>query len=124
MKSAFVIVTQLIISNLLFEKIVCNNFGRAGIINWQFPALVVSNKLVVCIFYAEALFCALLRLCVLLRSFADLRLRAFAHFCVRPRLERPGVSELQNTFDSSEVCAKSHSVLEAPSKLDRITSSR
>ena len=42
---------------------------------WEFPNLVVSN-LVVCNFCAEALFCALLR------SFADLRLRAFALFCV------------------------------------------
>ena len=50
-----------------------------------------NNKLVVCNFYAEALFCALLRLLALLRSFApfsallhcfaDLRLRSFALFC-------------------------------------------
>ena len=37
--------------------------------------------------------CSLLRsfapLCTLLRSSADLRLRSFACFCIRPRLERP-----------------------------------
>ena len=67
--------------------------GRCASDNsWEFPNLVVSN-LVVCNFYAEALFCALLR------SFADLRLRSFALicallrtfacFCERLRLERP-----------------------------------
>ena len=57
---------------------------------WEFPNLVVSN-LVVCTFYAEALFCALLRsfasFCTLLRSFADLRLRSFALFPLLPFLD-------------------------------------
>ena len=49
----------------------------------EFPALVVSN-LVVCNFYAEALFCTLWP------PFALLRLRSFALiFYVRLRLERP-----------------------------------
>ena len=63
---------------------------------WEFPNLVVLN-LVVCNFYAEALFCTLLRPLALfcvhlrLRSFALIcaLLRAFACFCVRPRLEWP-----------------------------------
>ena len=46
---------------------------------WEFPHLVVSKHLVVCDFYAEARFCALLRpfvpFCAL---FADLRLCSFA----------------------------------------------
>ena len=50
-----------------------------------FENLVVPN-LVVFDFYAEALFCALLRpvapFCDLFRSFADLRFRSFACFCV------------------------------------------
>ena len=60
---------------------------------WEFPNLVVCN------FYAEALFCALLRpfalFCRLmfgnaLFKFADIfaLLRSFACFCVRPRFER------------------------------------
>ena len=44
--------------------------------SWEFPNLSVST-LVVCIFYAEVLFCALLR--------SLLRLRSFACFCVRLR---------------------------------------
>ena len=50
---------------------------------WHFPNLVVFN-LVVCNFYAEALFCALSR------SFALFceHLRSFACFCERPRSER------------------------------------
>ena len=44
---------------------------------WEFSDMVVSN-LVVCKFYAEALFCTLLR------SFADLRLRSFALICFAP----------------------------------------
>ena len=51
--------------------------------------MVVSN-LAVCNFYAEALFCALLRpfvlFCALLRSFADLRLRSFALICAHVRV--------------------------------------
>ena len=64
---------------------------------YPFGCFRVSN-LVVCKFYAEALFCALLRP-FHLHSFTDLRLRsfalvcallrAFACSCVRPRLERP-----------------------------------
>ena len=87
---------------------------------WEFPNLCVSN-LVVCDFYVEALFCALLR------SFANLRLRsfalfsfflhAFACFCVRPRLERPrlGTAELSGMGDSQrdsrESIRASHSQL-------------
>ena len=41
----------------------------------ELPNLVVSN-LVLCTFYAEAHFCALLH------TFADLRLRSFALICV------------------------------------------
>ena len=68
----------------------------------SFPNLVVSN-LVVCSFYAEALlrrpfalfwqiapFCALLCSCVYtLSALICALLRAFACFCVRPRLKRP-----------------------------------
>ena len=50
--------------------------------NWQFLNLVVLN-LVVCNFYAEALFGTLLRP---LRSFADLHLRSFALFCSHLRV--------------------------------------
>ena len=64
-------------------------------IDREFPNLVVSN-LVVSNFYAEALFCALLRsvapFCALLRSFADSHLLSFALISVflrfKPCLER------------------------------------
>ena len=83
------------------------------------------------IFYAEALFCALLvPFCTHVGSFVDLRLRsfalicallrAFACFCVRPRLERPHLrtAELFQGAEkigaaTAEVCAISvHSGLE------------
>ena len=61
-------------------------------LSWEFPNLVVLN-LVVCNFYADALFCALWRsfapfcaLCAHLRSFAFAlfcaHLRSFARLCV------------------------------------------
>ena len=65
--------------------------------------MVVLN-LVVGNFYAEALFCALLRPFALLRlrSFA-LFLRAFACFCKRPRLQRPrlGTADLLYKFSGT-----------------------
>ena len=48
--------------------------GVSLIYSWEFPNLVVSN-LVVCSFYAEALFCTLLL------PFALLRLRSFVFIC-------------------------------------------
>ena len=51
-------------------------FIKVLLVFWEFPNLVVLN-LVVCNFYAEALFCALFA-DLRLRSFADLRLRSFA----------------------------------------------
>ena len=57
-----------------------------------YPNLVVSNP-VVFNFYAEALFCALLRpfelFCALAFPLFCAHLRTFACFYVRPRLERP-----------------------------------
>ena len=71
---------------------------------WEFPYLVVLN-LVVCNFYAEALFCAHLH------PFADLRLSSFADicallrtsacFCIRPRLERPRLGTAEQKRRSS-----------------------
>ena len=54
-------------------------------VSWEFPSRVVLN-LVVCNFYAEALFCALLRpfapFCALLRTCVCAHLRSFARICV------------------------------------------
>ena len=103
----------------LHQKLRCNNrkialqhckkmgFKKAALsccflrMSAEFPNLVVSD-LVVCNFYAEALFCALLHsfalffcvccallqtcVCALLCSF-ELPCVHFACFCVRPRLE-------------------------------------
>ena len=86
--------------------------------SWEFPNLVVSN-LVVCNFYAEALFCALLRpfalFCGLALALFCPHLRSFACFCVRPRLERPrlgtadylffffGIKRFSGRFHSAEL---------------------
>ena len=52
---------------------------------WDTPVLFTPPTspplMVVCNFYAEALFCTLFAFCVLLRSFVDLRLRSFALIC-------------------------------------------
>ena len=59
------------------------------------PSLGSSQNLVVCNFYAEALFCAHLRpsvsfkICALLRTCICVLLHSVACFCVRPRLGRP-----------------------------------
>ena len=74
----------------------------------EFPNLVVSN-LVVCNFYVEAHFCALLRpfalLCALLRlrsfAFACAHLRSLACFCVRPRLGRRRLGTAEKRQESS-----------------------
>ena len=63
--------------------------------SWEFPRLVVSNLVVYYNFYAEALFCALLRTCVcaLLRAFAPFR--AHLHVSANGRVENDRVWELQ-----------------------------
>ena len=87
------------------------------------PKLVVLN-MAVCKFYAEALFCALLRPFALLRSFADLRLRSFAVtndlrsfagifecFCFRPRLERPRLGTAEGAVKIAAATAENRAVL-------------